>query len=246
MRTILNPEETARADRFFMDVHRNRFIAGRALLRDLLAGYLGQPPEAIRFVYNEWGKPALAPGFAARDLRFNLSHSQDLAMYAFVLERDVGVDLEMIRAEVANERVAENFFSPSEVATLRALPLEHQAEGFFNCWTRKEAYVKVRGQGLSIELKSFDISLIPGQRRRFSWRRLPRLVAGFIQARSGLCGCHGNPGKSASNRRELTLSERIHSLFFPGRSAVRTQSPELVGASVDLVRAPASDLDGMK
>jgi 4'-phosphopantetheinyl transferase len=163
MRTILNPEETARADRFFMDVHRNRFIAGRALLRDLLAGYLGQPPEAIRFVYNQWGKPALAPGFVTRDLRFNLSHSQDLAMYAFVIERDVGVDLEMIRAEVANERVAENFFSPSEVQTLRALPLEHQAEGFFNCWTRKEAYVKARGQGLSIELKSFDVSLIPGQ-----------------------------------------------------------------------------------
>ena len=81
-----------------MDVHRNRFIAGRALLRDLLAGYLGQPPGSIRFAYNEWGKPALAAGFAARDLRFNLSHSQGLAMYAFVLERDVGVDLEMIRA----------------------------------------------------------------------------------------------------------------------------------------------------
>ena len=82
MRTILNPEEMARADRFLMDVHRNRFIAARALLRDLLAGYLSQPPDAIRFAYNEWGKPALAPGFAASDLRFNLSHSQNLAMYA--------------------------------------------------------------------------------------------------------------------------------------------------------------------
>ncbi len=174
MRTILNPEEMARADRFFMDVHRNRFIAGRALLRDLLAGYLGQPPETIRFAYNEWGKPALAAGFVARDLRFNLSHSQDLAMYAFVLERDVGVDLEMIRAEVANERIAENFFSPSEVQTLRALPLEHQAEGLFNCWTRKEAYVKARGQGLSIELKSFDVSLTPGEEAKIlrgdDWR----------------------------------------------------------------------------
>jgi 4'-phosphopantetheinyl transferase len=162
MRTVLNLDEIARADRFLMDVHRNRFIAGRALLRDLLAGYLGLPPEAIRFAYNEWGKPALAPGLAASDLRFNLSHSQDLAMYAFVLERDVGVDLEMIRAEVANERVAENFFSRWEVETLRALPREHQVEAFFNCWTRKEAYVKARGQGLSIELSSFDVSLTPG------------------------------------------------------------------------------------
>jgi 4'-phosphopantetheinyl transferase len=145
-----------------MDVHRNRFIAARALLRDLLAGYLGQSPGAIRFEYNEWGKPALAPGLVASDLRFNLSHSQDLAMYAFVIERDVGVDIEMIRAEVANERIAENFFSRWEVETLRALPREHQVEAFFNCWTRKEAYVKARGQGLSIELDSFDVSLVPG------------------------------------------------------------------------------------
>jgi 4'-phosphopantetheinyl transferase len=163
MRTILSPDEIARADRFYMEVHRNRFIAARALLRNLLAGYLEQPPEAIRFEYNEWGKPALAPGIVASDLRFNLSHSQDLAMYAFVLERDVGVDIEMIRAEVANERIAENFFSPWEVETLRALPREHQAEAFFNCWTRKEAYVKARGQGLSIELASFDVSLVPGE-----------------------------------------------------------------------------------
>ena len=166
MRTVLNPEEAARADRFLMEVHRNRFIVGRALLRDLLAGYLDQPPEAIRFAYNEWGKPALEPGFVARDLGFNLSHSQGLAMYAFVHEREVGVDLEMIRPEVASERVAENFFSPWEVETLRALPLEHQAEAFFNCWTRKEAYVKARGQGLSIDLKSFDVSLVPGEKAK--------------------------------------------------------------------------------
>jgi len=162
MRTILDPDEIARADRFLAEVHCNRFIAARALLRDLLAGYLGQPPQTIRFAYNEWGKPTLATGFVARDLRFNLSHSQGLAMYAFVLEHDVGVDLEMIRAGVADERVAENFFSLWEVETLRALPREHQAEAFFNCWTRKEAYVKARGQGLSIDLKSFDVSLVPG------------------------------------------------------------------------------------
>jgi 4'-phosphopantetheinyl transferase len=204
MRTILDPEETARADRFFMDVHRNRFIAGRALLRDLLAGYLGQPPEAIQFAYNEWGKPALAPGFAARDLRFNLSHSQDLAMYAFVIGRDVGVDLELIRAEVANERVAENFFSPSEVSTLRALPLEHQAEGFFNCWTRKEAYVKARGQGLSIELKSFDVSLIPGQEAKIlrgddcrGWSLVSfKPEQGFVAAMA----IHGSPLQIAKPR----------------------------------------------
>jgi 4'-phosphopantetheinyl transferase len=163
MRTILNADEIARADRFLMEVHRNRFIAARALLRDLLAGYLGRPPEAIAFAYNEWGKPTLAPGFSALDVRFNLSHSQSLAIYAFALGRDVGVDIEMIRAEVAKESVAENFFSSWEVQTLRALPREHQAQAFFNCWTRKEAYVKARGQGLSIVLSSFDVSLAPGE-----------------------------------------------------------------------------------
>ena len=121
-------------------------------------------------------------------------------MYAFVLERDVGVDLEMIRAEVANERVAENFFSPSEVATLRALPLEHQAEGFFNCWTRKEPYVKARGQGLSIELKSFDVSLIPGRRRRFS--AATTAAAGRWSHSSPIRALwpDGHAGKPASNR----------------------------------------------
>jgi 4'-phosphopantetheinyl transferase len=163
MRTILNPEEMARADRFYMEVHRNRFIAARALLRDLLAGYLSQPPDAIRFAYNEWGKPALAAGLAASDLRFNLSHSEDLAMYAFALECEVGVDIEQIRADVASESIAENFFSASEVQALRALPLAHQAQAFFNCWTRKEAYIKARGRGLSIDLNSFDVSLKPGE-----------------------------------------------------------------------------------
>ena len=146
MRTLLNSDETARADRFLKDLHRNRFIAARVILRDLLAGYLERPPDAIRFAYNQWGKPALASGFAAKDLRFNLSHSNDLAMYAFALARDVGVDIEMIRADAANDRIAENFFSPREVATLRALPRERQVEAFFNCWTRKEAYVKARGE----------------------------------------------------------------------------------------------------
>ena len=88
-------------------------------------------------------------------------------MYAFALEREVGVDIEQIRADIASESIAENFFSPSEVQTLRALPREHQSQGFFNCWTRKEAYIKARGQGLSIELNSFDVSLSRVKRQRF-------------------------------------------------------------------------------
>jgi 4'-phosphopantetheinyl transferase len=184
MRTVLESDETARAARFVMDVHRNRFIAGRAMLRDLIAGYLEQPPQSIRFAYNEWGKPAIAPGFAQLDLRFNLSHSGDLAMYAFAIARDVGVDIEMIRADAAGDRIAENYFSPAEVTMLRALPADRQVEAFFNCWTRKEAYVKARGAGLSIDLKSFDVSLAPGEEAKIlrSDDRLQWSLASFNPA----------------------------------------------------------------
>ena len=106
---------------------------------------------------------ACLPGGSPRDLRFNLSHSLDLAIYAFALESDIGVDLELIRADFASERIAENFFSRSEVETLRALSRQHRAQALYNCWTRKQAYVKARGQGLSIELRSFDVSRIPAE-----------------------------------------------------------------------------------
>ena len=156
----------------------------------------------MRFVSSttNGASPRSRLGFTATDLRFNLSHSQDLAMYAFTLERDVGVDIEMIRAEVANERVAENFFSRREVETLRALPREHQAEAFFNCWTRKEAYVKARGQGLSIELDELRRVTHAGRggenssRRRCSAGRWSRSIP------IRLCGCDGNAGTAASNR----------------------------------------------
>ena len=201
MRTILNPDETARADRFYLDVHRNRFIAGRAMLRDLIAGYLAQPPAAIRFEYNEWGKPALAAGFAAtRSALQPVAFAGSCDVRICARARGRGRHRE-IRAEVASESIAENFFSPSEVEALRALPREHQAQAFFNCWTRKEAYIKARGQGLSIELNSFDVSLRPGEEAKIlrgdesggwslrAFEPAPRLGGGA-----------GDAGASASNR----------------------------------------------
>ncbi|MFZ0912892.1 MAG: 4'-phosphopantetheinyl transferase superfamily protein [Candidatus Korobacteraceae bacterium] len=95
-------------------------------------------------------------------IRFNLSHSHGLALYAFAYRREVGIDLELIQTDFGGEAVAERFFSPRELAQLRALSVELRAEGFFNCWTRKEAYVKARGDGLQIQLDSFDVSLTPG------------------------------------------------------------------------------------
>ncbi|HKP10473.1 MAG TPA: 4'-phosphopantetheinyl transferase superfamily protein, partial [Blastocatellia bacterium] len=116
----------------------------------------------LSFGYSEHGKPSLA-GSHSGDLRFNVSHSHELALFAFTWGRELGVDIEWIRPEVAGEQIAEQFFSRDEVATLRALPPGRQAEAFFNCWTRKEAYIKARGEGLSLPLHLFDVSLAPGE-----------------------------------------------------------------------------------
>jgi 4'-phosphopantetheinyl transferase len=163
MRAILSADENVRAARFYQDRDRNRFIVARATLRKLLAAYVGCDAESVRFEYNRWGKPAIATGFAPRDIRFNLSHSEEVAVYAIACNREVGVDVETMRPGFANEQIAEHFFSRREVRELRSLPPDQQVDGFFNCWTRKEAYVKARGEGLAIELASFDVSLKPGE-----------------------------------------------------------------------------------
>jgi 4'-phosphopantetheinyl transferase len=120
-------------------------------------------PSQLRFRYNRYGKPALAGELAEDWLRFNLSHSHGLALYAFTENREIGVDLEFIRPELAGEEIARRFFSSAEAAELAALPSHLRTEAFFNCWTRKEAYIKARGKGLSLPLDQFDVSLAPGK-----------------------------------------------------------------------------------
>jgi len=159
----LSADEQARADRFYSPVARARYAAGRGILRALLARYLGTPVGDLRFCCNAHGKPALAPGSGPEGLRFNLSHSHSLALFAFAFRREVGVDLEYIRSSQADGHLAERFFSAQEVTALRALPESAQTEAFFHCWTRKEAYIKARGGGLSIGLASFAVSLAPDQ-----------------------------------------------------------------------------------
>jgi len=159
----LSPEEHARAERFHSSVDRARYIGGRGILRAILAQYLGTRAGDLRFCSNAHGKLALRPGGGIEDLRFNISHSHGLALFAFALRREVGVDLEQVRPSGKEEGLAERFFSTEEIAALRALPASAQAEGFFHCWTRKEAYIKARGTGLSIDLSSFSVSLVPGE-----------------------------------------------------------------------------------
>ena len=157
----LADEEKERARRFHFKKDRDHFVIGRGALRAILAGYLKERPEGLSFGYGPYGKPYLVPEDRS-DLRFNLSHSRGLALVAVTRGRELGIDVEGIRPEVMEEQLAERFFSPGEVAALQALPASQKADGFFNCWTRKEAYVKARGEGLSLPLDQFDVSLAPG------------------------------------------------------------------------------------
>lgn len=160
---ILAPDERGRAERFHFPKDRRHFITARATLRMVLGLYLDVAPARLQFRYSPFGKPFLTPRCGGDTLRFNVSHSHELALYAFTRGREIGIDIEHIRAGFAGEELAEDFFSPREVETLRALPEDSKTKAFFNCWTRKEAYVKARGEGLSFPLKQFDVAFAPGE-----------------------------------------------------------------------------------
>ncbi len=160
---LLSADERDRAARFHFPRDRNRFIIARGRLRSLLSRYLGVAPNQLEFDYSPYGKPALSEGCGGGSLRFNLSHSHKLALYVVARHREVGIDVEYRRADLADEEIARRFFSPREVSTLLALPAEMRLEAFFNCWTRKEAYIKARGEGLSLPLDQFDVTLAPGE-----------------------------------------------------------------------------------
>jgi 4'-phosphopantetheinyl transferase len=159
----LAPDERTRAERFYFQRDRGHFIVARGVLRATLGKYLHRAPESLIFCYSSHGKPALAPESGGDAIRFNLSHSHDIALYAFTRTYEIGIDVEWIRREIEAEQIAERFFSPQEVAALHALPKEQRCYAFFLCWTRKEAYIKARGEGLSLPLDQFDVSLTPEQ-----------------------------------------------------------------------------------
>jgi len=159
----LAADEQARAKRFHFERDRKRFIVARGVLRAILGRHLNRAPECVSFCYSSHGKPALA-GESDRDaIRFSVSHSRGVALYAVTRGREVGIDLERIRFDLAVAEIAERFFSPREVAMLRALPTELQQQAFFRYWTCKEAYIKARGEGLSLPLDQFDVSLASGE-----------------------------------------------------------------------------------
>jgi 4'-phosphopantetheinyl transferase len=164
----LAADEQDRARRFHFERDRDSYIATRGLLRELLARYVGRAPAKIEFEYSALGKPSLRATHSDEPIRFNVSHSHGMALFAFAIDRSVGVDVELLRPDFGGMEIAERFFSRQEVEELRSLPGSLQGEGFFLCWTRKEAYVKARGEGLHIPLDSFHVSLTPGQPEKLS------------------------------------------------------------------------------
>jgi 4'-phosphopantetheinyl transferase len=159
----LAAEEQTRAERFYFQTDCGRFINAHGILRAILGLYLNRAPNCLSFCYSSYGKPALTRESGGDAIRFNMSHSRGVALYAVTRGREIGIDLEFIRSDLEVEQIAERFFSRSEIATLRALPTDLQKYAFFLCWTRKEAYIKARGEGLSLPLDQFDVSLIPGE-----------------------------------------------------------------------------------
>lgn len=159
----LSPDELQRADRLVAARDRSRFITSHGILRAVLGGYLGCAPSALRFRRDTFGKPSLVRDGSEPTIRFNFSHSQSLALCAVALGREVGVDIERIESSESLDEMAARYFSAREVAALRSLHPAVRREAFYACWSRKEAYIKGRGPGLSMRLDSFDVSLLPGE-----------------------------------------------------------------------------------
>jgi 4'-phosphopantetheinyl transferase len=164
----LATDERARASRFRFERDARRFVRGRAVLREVLGRYCECGASDIVLVTNEQGKPALADA-SERGLWFNLAHSDHQALLAVGAQELLGVDVEFVRPGFADDEIAERFFAPSEVERLRALPLAQQADAFFRCWTRKEAYIKARGGGLQIPLDSFTVGFEPDEHAALTW-----------------------------------------------------------------------------
>jgi 4'-phosphopantetheinyl transferase len=168
---VLSSDELERASRFHFERDRQRFAIAHSSLRIILGSYLNLPPATLTFGQTEYGKPFLT-NLKADGLLFNMSHSGDVVVIAVAREREVGIDVEFMRADFATSEVAEHFFSVAEIYTLSGLDPHLRPSAFFNCWTRKEAYVKARGEGLSMPLDQFDVSLAPGMQAAMLGNRI--------------------------------------------------------------------------
>jgi 4'-phosphopantetheinyl transferase len=166
LEATLSPDERARAARFRFDEHRVAFIAGRGAQRGILSRYTGLPPAALTYREGSHGKPELSGAAAGPGIRFNVSNSGDYALYALTLRREIGVDLERLKPMPDGIDIAKRFFSAPENEVFAGLGDDVRDLAFFLCWTRKEAYIKAVGEGLSMPLDCFDVAFAPGEPAR--------------------------------------------------------------------------------
>ena len=161
--TYLSPDEEKRVQKFHFEKDKRDYCACRGTLRVILGAYLKQNPASLSFSHNDLGKPFLSENTEANKLLFNLSHSRSMALYCLSRGRRVGIDLEYIHSEIVEGLLNEHVFSSRETTKLQALPEKEQIKAFFDCWTRKEAFSKALGKGISIPMNQFEVSFVPGE-----------------------------------------------------------------------------------
>ena len=207
---ILATDEQARADEFYFDDPRRRFVVARGALRVLLGRYLGMRPEDISIALEDGGKPRLASEHAATDLRFNLSHSGELALIAVALGGEVGVDVEQLR-EVSNfERIAQRYFHPVEVEEVLATANDRRNATFFRCWTAKEAVLKAHGTGITGRLDAFRVPLSASFEGWIDLSTMPQPARGSQCWLTRLTPCDGYVAAVAS----MSSQRRVHCFAF--------------------------------
>lgn len=226
LKSLLSTDEVERAERFHFERDRTRFLARRGLLRIILGYQLGVEPDTVRFCYSASGKPETAEISDKGKLCFSVSHSYGLAVYVIGWNRNVGIDVEKIRPLNEAEPIARSFFSTSEAAAIQELPESQRIQGFFNCWTRKEAYLKATGDGLSRPLDEITVSLVPGetaelmsvtgdQKEPSRWSLIELTPAlGYVAA-----VCVKAPGDNSSSGSDISDSD---STFSPSLDSIRS------------------------
>lgn len=165
---LLSQNELSRAGRFYFEMDKNKFIVGRGILRLIISKYSGIFPSQINFIYNEFGKPSLEKGQNSMFLEFNTSHSASFVTIGITIVAQIGIDIENLERKSDLLELAKRYFAEGEYTKLSSLPKELLTEGFYNCWTRKEAFIKALGNGLSYPLDTFEVTLAPYEETRFS------------------------------------------------------------------------------
>jgi len=162
-RRVLSVAEKKRAARFHFERHRRRYIVSQGVVRRILSAYLDAEPNELVYEHGDHGKPALSGQYKNKGFHFNITHSHEIALFAVVKGIEIGVDVEFVREMGDIDGIAGRFFSASEQTSYFSLPKDQRLLGFYNCWTRKEAFIKAIGEGLSYPLEKFDVSLAPSE-----------------------------------------------------------------------------------